>query len=275
MKWVCHNGRLVPAEEALFTADNRGFRYGDGLFETAKVVESKLLLASLHFDRLFTGLQLLQIKWGPLFTPDNLEQNILALCAKNGHAALARVRLAVYRSQNGVADYVMESFALATDAMQWNSKGWQLVLYPDARKSCDAFANIKSANYLPYVLANLYAAEKGADEALVLNTDNNMADGSKTNLFLVKESAIYTPALHQGCVAGVMRQHLLYQLKREGYELHQTQIGHEDLLEADEVFCTNAIQGIRWVETYCNKTYSHTITQQIFLTVLGPDGYKV
>ena len=148
-------------------------------------------------------------------------------------------------------------------------------MYPAARKSCDAFANLKSANYLPYVLAQLYANEKGADEALVLNSFTNIADGSKTNLFLVKGSALYTPALHQGCVSGVMRQHLINYLKSEGYELHQTEINHEDLLQADEVFCTNAIQGIRWVQSYGDKTYSSTFTQHLFQAALSTDDYRL
>ena len=275
MSFVCYNGEMLPAEEPLFSAANRSFRYGDGLFETIKVVDKELQLSNLHFDRLFTGLQLLQIKPGPHFTPTILAQNILELCAKNKTEALARVRLAVFRSFNGDADYVIESFPLAPEAMQWNQKGWQLVLYPAARKSCDAFANLKSANYLPYVLAQLYATEKGADEALVLNAYNNIADGSKTNLFLVKNKALYTPALHQGCVNGVMRQNLLAALKEEGYEIHQTEMGHQNLLEADEVFCTNAIQGIRWVKGYDGKNYHHTFTEQIFQKVLVPQGYRL
>ena len=92
MNFICHNGKFLPADSLLFTAGNRGFRYGDGVFETAKVFEGKLLLSALHFNRLFTSLQLLGIKPGPQFTPQILEENILQLCQKNSCAALARVR---------------------------------------------------------------------------------------------------------------------------------------------------------------------------------------
>lgn len=264
MKFVCHNGEMLPAETPLFGAGNRGFRYGDGVFETIKVFEGRLLLAPLHFARLFTALQLLQIQPGPNFTSSILEENILQLCAKNSCAALARVRLAVYRMQDGTAGYVIEAIPLGADAMQWNKEGWKLVMYPHARKSCDALANLKSANYLAYVLAGTYATEKDAHEALVLNSHSHIADGSKTNLFILKKETLYTPALNQGCVAGVMRTHVLQSLEKAGYKIHQTVLSVEDIASADEIFCTNAIQGIRWVQNFEGAEKGNTITQQLY-----------
>ncbi len=264
MNFICHNGEFLSANSALFIAANRGFRYGDGVFETAKVFSGKLPLAALHFDRLFTSLQLLNIKPGTRFTAQILEENMLQICRKNACDNLARVRLAVYRDESGEAGYVIEAFELNADVLELNKEGWKLVVYPHARKSCDAFSSLKSANYLPYVLAGAYAVEKDADEALVLNSYNHIADGSKTNLFFIKEEAIYTPALGQGCVSGVMRRHLIDCLKGLGYVLHQTEVSGEDLLSADEIFCTNAIQGIRWVSHFNGKEFGNGLTQQIY-----------
>lgn len=255
---------MVSAHQPLFTAQNRSFRYGDGVFETIKVFQNRILLSSLHFERLFTSLHLLHLQPGIGFTKERLEGDILQLCLRNGCAGLARVRLAVYRSEHNQADYVIEAVPLDEAAMQWNNEGWKLELYPPARKSCDAFANIKSANFLPYVLAGLYAQDKGADEALVLNALNHIADGSKTNLFLIQEGEVYTPALHQGCVSGVMRRFVIDCLKKNGYAVHQTKIAEEKLLAADEVFCTNAIQGIRWVQSFGDRQYGYTQTRQIY-----------
>lgn len=264
MKWVCHNGEFLPADTLLFGVGKRGFRYGDGVFETAKVYGGNMLLSALHFNRLFTSLQLLGIRPGPQFTPQILEERLLQLCHMNGCAALARVRLAVYRTDDGEAGYVIEALALGADAMHLNKEGWRLIVYPHARKSCDAFANLKSAAYLPYVMAGAYAAEQGADEALVLNGNNNIADGSKTNLFMIKGGAIYTPALTEGCVSGVMRLHVIDRLKQKGYAVHQTEVSGEDVTSADEIFCTNAVQGIRWVRHFGGKEYRNRLTQQIY-----------
>ena len=80
---VCFNGDFYSSGEALLTSQNRSFKWGDGVFETMKVFEGRLLLEKFHFERLFISLQLLQIKTLPDFTVKNLVQNIIALCTEN------------------------------------------------------------------------------------------------------------------------------------------------------------------------------------------------
>jgi branched-chain amino acid aminotransferase len=209
MNAVCFNGRFLPGDQPLFTSANRGFRYGDGLFETMKVVNGGLPLGYLHWERLFSGLRLLQIK--PGFTPEELEGNAIELCCRNNLLA-ARVRLSVYREGEGCA-YLIEASPIEPASYQWKDEGLTIGIYPFARKSQDAFANLKSANYLAYVLAERYAGEQGWGEALVLNGQSNISDASKANLFLLKKGALYTPAPHQGCVLGVMRRFLIEEAK--------------------------------------------------------------
>jgi branched-chain amino acid aminotransferase len=131
----------------------------------------------------------------------------------------------------------------------------------------DAFSNLKSANFLPYVLAQRYAAERGVDDAVVLNAANHLCDSSKANLFCVNGKNLYTPALHQGCINGVMRRVVLQEAKQLGFRLHQDEVKEEDLVTAEEVFLTNSIQIIRWVKAYKNVTYGHTRTRQLFEAV--------
>jgi branched-chain amino acid aminotransferase len=261
MQWVCYNGHFLPHEQPLFTASNRGFRYGDGLFETAKFYNGRFLLAPYHFDRLFSGLKLLNIN--PQFTSERLSATITGLCERNHCAALARVRIAACREADS-ASYLIEATALDAAKMQWNDQGWRLVLYPFARKSCDAFANLKSANYLPYVMAGRYATEKGADECLVLNGHNRICDGSKTNLFFIRNNEAYTPALSEGPVAGVMRRAVMEFLKSSGYAVHQKGITMEDVLQADAVFVTNAIEGLRWVQRVGEREYNYGVLKKLY-----------
>ena len=255
MEWVCYNGAFLPADAPLFTAANRGFRYGDGVFETAKFYNNQLLLHTHHFERLFSGLKLLNII--PSVTAADLLAAVSDLCHRNACANMARVRIAVFREVENSGSYVIEAAPLDQQKFQWNEQGWCVVLYPFARKSSDAFANLKSANYLPYVMAGQYAAERGADESLVLNTANHICDGSKTNLFLLTGWDVTTPALSEGCVAGVMRRAVIDFLKTAGYAVHQKQVTEEDLLQAEQVFLTNAIEGLRWVAYFGEKRYNY------------------
>jgi branched-chain amino acid aminotransferase len=261
---VCFNGAFFPADTPLLSVQNRSYKWGDGVFETMKVFRSRLLLEDLHFERLFISLQLVGIEKDGAFSPARLVTQILELCRQNNCLHHARIRLAVFRNEANKAEYSIEATPLDETINQWQEEGQGITLYPYARKSMDAFANLKSANFLPYVLAQRYAVERGVDDAVVLNANHFLCDSSKANLFLIKEKNICTPALHQGCVNGVMRRVVLEEAKRQGFRLHQGEVSEDDLLRADEVFLTNAIQIIRWVKTYKEKQYACTQTRLLF-----------
>lgn len=260
---------MLPAQEPLFTAQNRGFKYGDGVFETIKVYNETIPLAAYHFDRLFISLLLLKINAAHINT-SLLTAQILELCRMNQCLASARVRLAVYRNEDNTAGYVIEAVSLDEAISQWNDNGFTIDVFPDVRKSMDALANLKTANYLPYILADIYSKEKGLDECIIRNNHNHICDASKANIFLISKKDIYTPALHQGCVNGVMRRYLVAQLKAYGYEVHQTEIDETFLQSADEVFLTNALIGMRWVKQFRARQYDCTESKHIYQQTVAP-----
>ncbi|OLY93615.1 branched-chain amino acid aminotransferase [Cnuella takakiae] len=262
------NGQFLDADQPLFDAANRSFRYGEGLFETIKVLNAAPLLWPLHLERLEQGLQVLQIH-----TPSEFFSIMVAalkeLCAYNGCSAAARARLAVYRKADDTLGYVLEATPLAPDAFRFNETGWNLALCTDVRKQQDALSNLKTANYLTYLMAARFAAQKGVDEALVLNGENGICDGSRTNIFMVKGNRLYTPALREGCIAGVMRRYLLENARRMDLAVVETGIDLKDLLQADEIFMTNAIQGIRWVQYFEGREYGNDLSRQLYSHLLA------
>lgn len=225
------------------------------------------MLEAFHFDRLRVSLKLVQIREDENLAPSKLVAAILQLCRLNECGQQARVRLAVFRGDDNLAGYSIEAVPLDETVNQWQEAGLEIVLYPYARKSTDAFANLKSANFLPYVLAGRYAVERSAGDALLLNSHNRLCDSTKANLFLIKGKNIYTPALHEGCVNGVMRRIVIEQAKRLGFRVHLDEVEETQLLSADEVFLTNAIQIIRWVERYKTARYGFTQTYLLFEAV--------
>lgn len=253
MNLICFNGKFLPSDTPLFTTANRSFRYGDGIFETIKFYKGNILFQYFHFDRFFLGLKMLEMNF--FFTADELSSVITELCKKNGCEDIARVRLAVFRDENNQASYSIEAFSLDPSSCRWQENGLRLTLFPFARKSMDAYANFKTANFLPYVLAEKYAAENGFDDALVLNASSHICDSSKANVFIIKNGEIFTPALHQGCINGVIRRHVIDSLKTKGYRIHQAEITEEQVLAADEAFLTNSIYDLRPVASYKNKNY--------------------
>ena len=235
------------------------------------VRNGSIRLREAHFDRLFAGMARLRYVVPDYFTRNRLETSILQLCTRNAHSTLARVRLTIYRADGGLYDpedleprYLIESFALSPDDNGLNEKGLVVDIYPDGIKSCDSLANIKSNNFLLYAMAALYAKERRLDDCVVRNNHGRLADSTIANLFYYKDRQLYTPPLSEGCVAGVMRGFLLSALPAAGFPTHECPVTAEDLLEADEVFLSNAIRGIRWVHSFRITRYTGELSRTIY-----------
>lgn len=274
--FINFNGATLRSDKAILTVDNRGFRYGDGLFETIRVRNGQILLADYHFDRLMAGLCLLQLETPPYFTPEKLAHQILDLCRKNDHYDTVRVRMIVFRGGGDLPDpgnhlpqYIIQSAPLPSWSGELNETGLATGIFPDGRKSCDLFSNLKSNNYLLYAMAGLYAQKHGLNDSLVLNNHGRIADSSIANLFYIKEEKIWTPPLSEGCVAGVMRRFLMELLPKAGFTLNEKQTTIEDLEDAEEVFLTNALKGIRWVQSFGKSTYRRRLTALLYQELLA------
>jgi branched-chain amino acid aminotransferase len=263
MSFICFNGKMFAAETPVLSVSNRSYKWGDGVFETIRVKDGKIPLETYHFERLFSSLKLLQINAYQL-NQEKLLTEILQLCDANKCAGSARVRLAVSRDDESGSSYSIEAKPIAAEELKWTGKGMTVDVFPFARKPMDALANIKSSSFLIYILAGNYARENMMDDAIVLNTSGRICDTSRANLFLIRNSEVFTPALSEGCVNGVMRRMVIEKLKDSDYRIHQGEITSDELLNADEVFLTNAIAGIRWVESFRDKKFSSGNISSIF-----------
>ena len=275
MEYCNYNGKFHEHDTALISINSRGFRFGDGLFETIKSKKNNLLFADEHFKRLLHGLEVLQFKIPLHFTIDKLEQQVYNLLKKNGHQHMARVRFTVFRGDGGLNDainpvpnYLIQSWALPDDAGQWNSNGLVLGIYTGVKKSCDILSNLKHNNFLPYVMAAMHAKKQKWNDAVMLNTGGRICDTTIANIFFVKNEIVYTSSLGEGCIAGIMRQHIIQQLTLNNIQVKESKITLDDMMEADEVFLSNSIYNIRWVKVIGDKKYKNMFTQKIYSMLL-------
>lgn len=265
-KFLNYNGNIYEeGQPVLITADH-SYRYGDGLFETMKIVKGSILFEEYHFERLFSGSAILKFRIPALFTKQKISEEIKALCKKNFVEELARIRLSVSRGNGGLYDcdnkfsYLIECWPLEKNTDDMNSNGLIIDVFPDARKTIDAFSNLKSANYLPYVMGAVWAKENKLNDALILNQHNRICDATIANVFWVKDNKVYTPSLSEGCVAGIMRNRIL----NLDMDIIESILTEDILLNADEIFLTNVITGIRWVKQCRNKIYANKVTGKVF-----------
>jgi len=268
---INYNGEQYSAGSQVLTVSNRGFRYGDGLFETMLVTKGRIRLESYHLARLFGGVRLLQFEPLPHFTGEYLRQEILDLCGRNDHSGLARVRLTVFRGEGTVFEaasnapnFVIESSPLTPEQLAFNHSGLRIGVYPDGCKACDPFASIKSNNFLLYTVAARYARSHQWDDCAVLNTHARVADTCIANLFYTLRGTLYTPPLSEGCVGGVMRRFLLERLAGKGVPTGERPVTVEDLREADEIFLTNAVRGVQWVGSFLGKSYKTATARDLY-----------
>ncbi|MGF2414526.1 MAG: aminotransferase class IV, partial [Ferruginibacter sp.] len=251
MTWLNYNGKIYKNDTLLIGADNRGLRYGDGLFETMKMKNGQLVLDDEHFARLWKGMKVLQFAVPKHFNPDKLQEEIVQLTIKNQHEAAARIRITIFRGNGGLYDaadhfpnYIIQTWPLPEGNGELNSNGLDIGIYTEVKKSCDILSNLKTNNYLPYVMAALKAKNEKWNDAVLLNHYGRICDSTIANIFIIKDAIIYTPALSEGCVAGVMRNHFIQNLNLTGFTCSEKEITIEELLNADEIFLTNSIYNI-------------------------------
>ena len=269
------NGEVREDAAALLRADNRGFRYGDGLFETMLVRQGKVRLGRYHFERLVDGMRLLRLEFPRPFGLDLLEGQIGELCVQNGHdGAPVRARLTVFRGAPGLyneldrrAWYCIQ-VAVFSDA-GWREEGLALGVFSDGQKACDSYSGIKSNSYQLSTLGGMFATEKGLDDCLLLNAHGRVAETTIANIWWVRNGRIFTPPLSEGCVAGVMRRFLLEALPAAGYEVLEEPIGPDELLNMEEVFISNAIRGVQWVRNLGGRNFGCKVSEEIYRKIIS------
>ena len=265
-----YNNKVYPANSGVIGPGNRSLRYGDGLFETMKMRKGIIVNKEFHFERLFKGLSLLEFEIPKTLNPAFLEKKINEIAARNRQNNRARIRLMLFRGNGGIFDpenlipnYVIETSSLPGES-QLNDNGLVVDVFPGAKKSCDLFSNIKSNNYLPYVMAGLFAKKNKLGDSIVLNSFERVCESAVANIFIMNDDTIYTPPLAEGCVAGIMRRWMLERFDLKKYPVMEKKLSVKDILNANEFFLTNSIYYLQWVKKFRDRNYTNEKIKEIY-----------
>ncbi len=274
-QFINHNGTHLQADQPLFTANNRAFCYGDALFETIRITNHIPQFLKIHLQRLSVGMNLLNMQAPAFFNETFFEEAILELAKKNGITSDGRVRLTVYRNQGGfyapednTVSYLMEATVLNENGYELNFKGYTIDLYSEIKKCQGSLTSIKSTNSAIYVMAGIYKQMHALDECLLLNDKGIITEAISSNIFAVKNGVLYTSPIADGCINGVMRKKIIEIAQANRIAVYELSIMQNVLLGADELFLTNAINGIRWVVAYKQKRYFNN-TSKILMEKLN------
>ncbi|WP_432220943.1 aminotransferase class IV [Flavobacterium sp. TMP13] len=269
------NGTVVAKEDNILT-NNRAFLYGDGVFETVKIINNKILFLEDHYFRLMASMRVVRMEIPMNFTMEFLEDQILSLVNQNGIASSARARITVFRNSGGLylptsneISYLIHAISLNNQNYIAYTDTYEVDLYKDFYVTKQLLSSIKSTNKLINVTASIFANENDLDNCLLLNDAKNVIEALQGNLFMVVGNKLITPPISEGCLNGVMRKQIIELAKKEStLEVVEEVISPFELQKADELFVTNVIMGVRPITKYRKKEFS-TIVSQILVKKLN------
>lgn len=274
-KLVVHNGDFVKPENIQISLDNRALNYADGLFESIRVVNGKLYSYDEHFARLEEGARILKLEANYFKLKDvlKLKASLLAerlFMHKGGKIKIHISRRAggLYLPESNAIDYLITGETIPENLFALNVAGLNVDVYQQFQKPIHPFSKYKFLAKEISVLARIDAAERGFDDALLLNTEGKIIEASSSNVFLVyDDNTVVTPGLDSGCLAGIMRMNVINACIKLGLKVYEQPLTEELLLQGKEIFLTNAIQGIRYVGSFKNKRYLKQVSEVILNAV--------
>ena len=262
------NGKILDESDQL--SNNRGFLYGDAVFETLKIVNNKILFWEDHYFRLMSSMRIIRLDIPETYTPEFLKENIIKIHQKKSLTGNSRVRITVfryssgkYRPESNTSSFIISSEEVRESNYILNNGDYKVDLFKDFYLDNQLISSIKSNNKIINVVASIYSNENGLKNCILLNKDKMVVEFINSNIFTVNQGKIYTPKLSSGCLNGVMRKNLINILKLNSFEVFEEDISTFDLTKSDEIFGTNIIQGLFSVTNYRNKNYSNSISLKI------------
>ncbi len=273
MTHINQNGSVVPITQDQGLNQNRGFTYGDSLFDVLKIEAGKVAYLEEHYFRLMSSMRMLRMKIPSQFTLEVYEQEILKTFEANAFRDSARVRVSVFRDGGGhyTPKTNSSAYLIEIESIPVLSKSeYEIELFKDYPVPSGLLSTVKTNNRMVNVLGSIFAEENDYQNAILINERKELVGATDSNLFLVKGQKIITPSLDSGCINGIIRKKVIEQLsKTEAYEVEESAVSPFELLKVDEVFLTNSIIGIQSVDRYRKKTYTRILADQLRLGSLG------
>jgi len=264
------NGELFDSA-TLISNSNRSFLYGDGVFETVKIVHNKVLFLEEHYFRLVSSMRIVRMEIPMNFTMEYFNYQIIQTATTNNCSQSGKARITVFRNDGGLyfptsnsTSFIIQTFPIENSSYLSNDSDYEVELYKDFFISNQLLSTIKTTNRIINVVGSIFAKENDFQNCLLLNNEKNVVEALNGNLFLVQDNKLITPSLSEGCINGIMRKQILkIATKIDNIEIIEGKISPFELQKADELFITNVIMGIQPITKYRKKEYSTILLKQL------------
>ena len=264
------NGHVVSEHDTPRAFANRGFLVADGVFESMRFTDNCVPYLGLHVARMHAATEAHGMDVPSSLQESELKESLETWKQTWSFEGDARIRLTVYREGQGkyTPDTDNTSWVATVERMEDRgyllaSKGLDVDIYQDMHKHVSPVSRYKNIASTVYVHAARHARIQGWGDALILNADQKIIESSRSNLFVVSNGVLYTPSMDDGCVGGIMRAVLIRTALDHGVKVYECTLTPQTLLQADELFLTNAVRGIEWVASYKTKRYFHSMAEKL------------
>lgn len=266
------NGNIV-SESVSDLTQNRGFLYGDAVFETVKVVNNSVLFLEDHYFRLMSSMRVVRMEIPMNFTMEYFEGQILNLVKTKTNSNVFRARITVYRNEGGyylpqtnAVSFIIHAVELESSIYSIEKQVYEVDIYKDFYITKQLLSSIKMTNKIINVTGSIYANENDLDNCLLLNDSKNIVEALQANIFMLIGDTLTTPPISEGCLNGVMRKQIIALAKKiPNITVIEEPISPFDLQKADELFLTNVIKGIQPITKYRKKEFKVALSKDLVL----------
>jgi len=267
MTYINRNGTLEESGSKMNGTQNRGFTFGDALFDVLKFEAGKVAFLEDHYFRLMSSMRMLRMKIPGHFTLEGYEEELFKTLEANGLKDSARLRVSVFRTGGGYyfpesnhSEYLVDTGEIP-DASE---PPYEVELFKDYHVSSGLLSTVKTNNRMVNILGSIFAQENDFQNAILINERKELVGATDSNLFLIKQNKIITPSLESGCINGIIRKKVLEHFRKsEGKVVEETAVSPFELLKVDEVFLTNSIVGIQSIDKYRKKNFTDAVAREV------------
>lgn len=267
---INYNGEILSSDLNLSNS-NRAFLYGDGVFETLKVVNNKVLFIEDHYFRLMASMRIVRMQIPNNFTLEYMEEHIVNTAKASNCSDAARVRFTVFRNDGGYylpetrsVSFIIQASPINEVKYSFSDAPYEVDLYKDFFITKQLLSTIKTTNKMINVTGSIFADENDLQNCILLNNEKNVVEALNGNLFMLMGDKLITPTIEDGCLNGIMRKQILGIAKKiKTIEVLEATISPFDLQKADELFITNVIAGIQPITKYRKKEYKTDLSREL------------
>jgi len=261
------NGKLIAKAAFNLDYNNRGFTYGDAVFDTSKFISNEIQFLEDHYFRLMASMRMLRMEIPLSFSLSFFEEEIKKTIKASNLSDKARIKFTVFRNSGGLytpetnkISYLIE----ANPLLQNNKETYTIDVFKDYKVNSDLLSTIKTNNRIINILSSIYAKENNLDSCILINENKKIVETNNANIFLIFGNKISTPPLSDGCIKGILRKKVIESIQNYGeFILEEKSISPFDLQKADSVFVTNSIIGIQTVTNYRKKEYNTYLVDMV------------